>query len=492
MTMGIHGGKEELFQITNRIASDAIAARTGRLRLPKRKPIDTPNYIGITSRGAIPHMTPDVVTKHSDLGGVHLALEDFLTKSRKRSIPAIYHLESEREPLHVYTATAETIATILSPRRHPPIEAPMRIKQGLLSINTSTGFRTLENEEYVKAVELLRPDVTIPLADLAFDNSTGKANTPTAKRQVFMVERTEDWLTGFFRLIDSDDAGVPTRTSVFAPLLPISYPMQWAYIKLLAEEYSSRLSGLAIYDVDILTDLKDFDSLTPLPRLSFDIPPSPQAILGQVRSGIDICTVPFVNAVSDDGIALTFSFPAPSRVDSGIRPLGVNMWSQDHQVCMQPLAEGCQCYTCNKHHRAYVQHLLNAREMLGWTLLQIHNHQVMTDFFAGIRASLSRDPSTFEDDCQQFSSIYDPEFPEGTGTKPRARGYNFKSEGGQPKANQAPWQKFNDEGSEDKVLAGEVAGLASSGAGGQYMETPVVPDSTARELDKKGFAEIER
>lgn len=51
-------------------------ARLGRLKVPERHGIDTPNFLAITSRGTIPHVTPDVLSEHLDIKGVHLALED--------------------------------------------------------------------------------------------------------------------------------------------------------------------------------------------------------------------------------------------------------------------------------------------------------------------------------------------------------------------------------------------------------------------------------
>ncbi len=52
------------------------AARVGRLAFAGRTPIDTPNFIGVTSRGALPHVTPDNVGKHLSTTGAFMALED--------------------------------------------------------------------------------------------------------------------------------------------------------------------------------------------------------------------------------------------------------------------------------------------------------------------------------------------------------------------------------------------------------------------------------
>ena len=148
------------------------------------------------------------------------------------------------------------------------------------------------------------------------------------------------------------------------------------------------------------------------------------------------------------------------------------MSSQDHQVSLEPFKEGCPCYACTKHHRAYLHHLLGAREMLGWTLLQIHNHQVMSDFFAGIRSTIAAGGATFEENVQLFSRVYESELPKGTGERPRARGYHFKSEGGQPRINQPAWEKYGAGIAENPAVAAEMTGLAATDPAAGGSETP--------------------
>jgi queuine tRNA-ribosyltransferase len=188
-------------------------------------------------------------------------------------------------------------------------------------------------------------------------------------------------------------------------------------------------------------ELVNYPSLEALPRLSFGPSKSPQDLLRQIALGIDICTVPFTNTASDAGIALSFTFPPPDTSD--VQPLGVDMWSEEHTASLQPLVDGCQCYACTKHHRAFIKHLLNAKEMLGWNLLQIHNHAILGAFFAGIRTALSESTEKFEELHKKFLAIYEPEIPIGTGVRPRARGYHFKSIAGQTKINEPSWQAFD-------------------------------------------------
>lgn len=64
------------FEVLKGALKDGVAARVGRLAFAGRLPIDTPNFIGITSRGTVPHLTPDNVGKHLQTTGAYMALED--------------------------------------------------------------------------------------------------------------------------------------------------------------------------------------------------------------------------------------------------------------------------------------------------------------------------------------------------------------------------------------------------------------------------------
>lgn len=335
--------------------------------------------------------------------------------------------------LHSFTGLPADLTTILAARRCHVVTTPTGNTAKSVTLFTSTGFRSLTIPEYVQATTLLKPDIVVPLADLPHVSTT-----PPSKRLVRMVERTEEWVEQYIKSTQPQDDGQRAST-VFAPVLPVEYPLQWDYLRYLAQDAVDSLSGLAIYDTKLLADLiANYEPLRQLPRLSLQPPQSPHEVLKQISLGIDICVLPFINSVSDSGVAFTFTFPSPSTDGTAaLQPLGTNMWSEGHATAVQPLAEGCQCYTCTTHHRAYLRHLLNAKEMLGWSLLQIHNHHVMHEFFIGVRAALQ--DGTFEAASERFADAYEAHFPEGTGERPRARGYHFKSEAGQEKINKSTW-----------------------------------------------------
>lgn len=336
--------------------------------------------------------------------------------------------------LHSFTGLPLESATVLAARRSQTVTTPTGNTAKSVTLFTSTGFRSLSVPEFVEAAALLRPDIVVPLADLLHISAT-----PPSKKLVRMVERTEEWLDQFLTASEPTDGGA-RHSAVFAPVLAVEHPLQWAYLQHLAEDVRESLSGLAIYDTRLLADIvPNYEPLRALPRLSLDPPKTPQQVLKQIALGIDVCVLPFINAVSDSGVAFTFTFPPPaaSSSDDAPRPLGVDMWSEAHAAAPQPLSADCQCYTCTAHHRAYVRHLLNAKEMLGWSLLQVHNHRTVGAFFEGVRAAL-RD-GTFAAPAERFAAVYAVDFPEGTGERPRARGYHFKSEHGQEKINKTTW-----------------------------------------------------
>ena len=51
----------------------------------------------------------------------------------------------------------------------------------------------------------------------------------------------------------------------------------------------------------------------------------------------------------------------------------INLFNQKYEKDMRPIEEGCQCPVCRRYSRAYIRHLLKAKEMLGMRLCVLHN-----------------------------------------------------------------------------------------------------------------------
>lgn len=54
----------------------------------------------------------------------------------------------------------------------------------------------------------------------------------------------------------------------------------------------------------------------------------------------------------------------------------------------QPIESGCACPACQNHSRAYIRHLLKAKEMLGMRLCVLHNLYFYNQMMAEIRAAI--------------------------------------------------------------------------------------------------------
>lgn len=267
----------------------------------------------------------------------------------------------------------------------------------------------LDYTDYVEAVQKLRPDIAIGMGDVLYGHKPG------VKRADKMGDRTLAWMKELIAGMGDEDLGTE-NTALFAPILPIEAEQQMFYLDGLEDELRSSVSGLALYDLASVHAVRR--AFRQLPTLYLGGINSPHKILQAIDLGIDIFTIPFITEATDAGIALDFEFPAVHDPLSSSRMLlGKDMWSASFAAILEPLRSGCECYACVNHHCAFVQHLLNAKEMLGWVLLQLHNHHIIDKFFAGVRTSISR--GSFEEDGQNFQKCYTPDLPEKSGQGPR-------------------------------------------------------------------------
>ena len=71
-----------------------------------------------------------------------------------------------------------------------------------------------------------------------------------------------------------------------------------------------------------------------------------------------------------------------------------------------PIEEGCTCFACRHHTRAYIRHLLNVNEILGLRLVSIHNSHLYLKVMEEIRTHLAA--GTFGEFRREFIGNYRP------------------------------------------------------------------------------------
>lgn len=113
----------------------------------------------------------------------------------------------------------------------------------------------------------------------------------------------------------------------------------------------------------------------------------PEDLLAGVASGIDMfdCVMPTRNGRN----SFAFTKDGTLRMRNAI-----------HKRDSRPLESDCPCYTCVNFSRAYLHHLFAAKEMLGPTLLSIHNLAYYLSLMADARNAIeTRTFPTFHQDC---------------------------------------------------------------------------------------------
>nr|XP_057915564.1 queuine tRNA-ribosyltransferase accessory subunit 2 [Doryrhamphus excisus] len=140
----------------------------------------------------------------------------------------------------------------------------------------------------------------------------------------------------------------------------------------------------------------------------------PDEVLACAEAGVDLFEGFFPFQVTERGCALCFSFETRTDPESTVLDeelAGDPQQNGDHNTTddptqmtsfemdlkdkryrddFGPLVEGCGCYCCQNHQRAYLHHLLVTNELLAGVLLTIHNMAHYLGFFAALRGALAR------------------------------------------------------------------------------------------------------
>ncbi|OXB83352.1 UNVERIFIED_CONTAM: hypothetical protein H355_001789 [Colinus virginianus] len=146
----------------------------------------------------------------------------------------------------------------------------------------------------------------------------------------------------------------------------------------------------------------------------------PDEVLECIERGVDIFESFFPFQVTERGCALVFGYDYHSdpkaaevlkengvqdldrngteegqgevaKADPEMTPFEIFLKEKRYYDDFRPLLEGCTCYCCQKHTRAYLHHLLVSNELLAGVLLMMHNFQHYFSFFSAIRDALRDD-----------------------------------------------------------------------------------------------------
>jgi len=125
--------------------------------------------------------------------------------------------------------------------------------------------------------------------------------------------------------------------------------------------------------------LRVLDGLMPLlpperPRYLMGVG-SPEDLVECVARGVDMFDCVLPTRLARNGAVFT--------------PEGrLNLRNAAHKNDPRPIQEGCTCYTCQHFTRAYLRHLMLAREMLGSRLNTLHNLHYLLELMRNMREAI--------------------------------------------------------------------------------------------------------
>lgn len=140
--------------------------------------------------------------------------------------------------------------------------------------------------------------------------------------------------------------------------------------------------------IDYVEDLLPEDH----PRYLMGVGTPPQLVQA-VAKGVDMFDCVLPTRVGRNGSAYTAK---------GMLQIKAARYKSD----FTPIEEGCQCYTCRNHTKAYLRHLLKAKEILGLRLMTIHNIHFYLNLMKQIREHI--EAGTFKEFHDDFVANYAP------------------------------------------------------------------------------------
>ncbi|MDG7056520.1 MAG: tRNA guanosine(34) transglycosylase Tgt [Wolbachia endosymbiont of Meromenopon meropis] len=112
-------------------------------------------------------------------------------------------------------------------------------------------------------------------------------------------------------------------------------------------------------------------------------------IFRAVENGIDTFDCVYPTRLARHGSALIKVKNKNSFTSEGKEH--INLKNQQFKLDNDPIENDCLCFTCKKHSRAYIHHLLKAKELLAYTLITIHNIFFMNRLMKAIRQAILND-----------------------------------------------------------------------------------------------------
>jgi queuine tRNA-ribosyltransferase len=344
----------------NLLATDG-AARLGRLSTPHGA-FETPMFMPVGTQATVKGLTPDMVAA----AGAKIILGN------------TYHLALRPGPervaelggLHRFMSWSGAILTDSGGFQIYSLARQRKITDHSAVFRSHIDGRLLEltPERAVEIQEQLGSDIAMCLDECPPSGCPIEVTREAVRRSLLWAQRCRDAHRrpdqALFAIVQGGlDLGL--RAECAAVMVPLDFP-------------GYALGGFSVGESpeQMHAALPECAAMLPAqkPRYLMGVG-RPEDLLIGVAAGIDLfdCVLPTRNGRNASG----FTSEGPLRLRNA-----------RHADDPGPLDPDCNCYTCKNFSRAYLHHLFAADEMLGPTLLSLHNVAFFLDLMAAARPAI--------------------------------------------------------------------------------------------------------
>lgn len=280
-------------------------------------------------------------------------------------------------------------------------EHPILTDSGGFQVFSLTGIRKVDEDGVTfkshidGSVQRLTPEVSIAVQEklgadviMAFDECAPPYERAYVEKA---MERTHRWAERCLRAKTRQDQALfgIVQGGVFPDLRRYSAE----YIASLGFP-GNAIGGLSVGETkaEMYAMIEEVNAVLPedKPRYLMGVG-TPEDLLNGVERGIDIFDCVLPTRLARHQSAMTFA----GRL---------NLMNASHARSSQPIDLNCTCYTCRHFSRAYLRHLIVAREMLAATLLSIHNLHTLLQLMRLARQAIM--DGCYVEFCAKFLSGY--------------------------------------------------------------------------------------
>ncbi|MCI0684535.1 MAG: tRNA guanosine(34) transglycosylase Tgt [Gemmataceae bacterium] len=346
------------------------AARLGRLHTA-HGPVETPVFMAVGTQASVKGLTPEQL----EAAGVQMVLGNTYHLALRPGSELI----AEQGGLHRFMGWPRPILTDSGGYQVFSLAANLKIddRAAVFRSHIDGALLELSPESAVRIQEELGADIAMCLDECPAHGATADKLREAVRRTIHWAERCRAAHhrpdQALFAIVQGG-TDVDLRRRCAHALAALDFP-------------GYALGGFSVGETphQMLAALEPSAACLPehKPRYLMGVG-RPEDILLAVARGIDMfdCVLPTRNGRN----AMAFTAQGPLKLRNAC-----------HKRDSAPLESDCACPTCRQFSRAYLHHLFLADEMLGPTLLSLHNVAFYSRLLSAIRQAIAA--GTFADFC---------------------------------------------------------------------------------------------